>query len=157
MVCLKVHENDFQENFNALHLASTYAREDVIKVLLAKKGVDVYSSGGVCYSILISIIIRLYFCLSRSNITVTYRRFRFKAQTTDSHTHGGEQANGYGNQHTPSASGVLWKRHSDHRGRSNLLIFIIFVRVRTVMHVLNLFSLLYVGRENPAFIGRGDR
>jgi len=42
---------NFQENFNALHLASTYSREDVIKVLLPKKGVDVYSPGGVCYLI----------------------------------------------------------------------------------------------------------
>lgn len=34
---------------NALHLAATYSREDVIKVLLPKKSVDVYSPGGVCY------------------------------------------------------------------------------------------------------------
>ncbi|XP_027850754.2 serine/threonine-protein phosphatase 6 regulatory ankyrin repeat subunit A isoform X2 [Aphis gossypii] len=34
------------ENFNALHLAATYSREDVIKVLLPKKGVDVYCPGG---------------------------------------------------------------------------------------------------------------
>ncbi|XP_050428286.1 serine/threonine-protein phosphatase 6 regulatory ankyrin repeat subunit A isoform X2 [Adelges cooleyi] len=34
------------DNFNVLHLAATYSREDVIKVLLSKKGVDVYCPGG---------------------------------------------------------------------------------------------------------------
>lgn len=36
-----------QDNYNALHIAAMYSREDVVKLLLAKKGVDVYAPGGV--------------------------------------------------------------------------------------------------------------
>ncbi|KAK6640210.1 hypothetical protein RUM44_011896 [Polyplax serrata] len=35
------------DNYNALHIASMHSREDVVKLLLTKKGVDVYSSGGL--------------------------------------------------------------------------------------------------------------
>ncbi|GLH16065.1 uncharacterized protein GBIM_20427 [Gryllus bimaculatus] len=34
------------DNFNALHIAAMHSREDVVKLLLAKKGVDVYAAGG---------------------------------------------------------------------------------------------------------------
>uniref|UniRef100_T1H944 Ion transport domain-containing protein n=1 Tax=Rhodnius prolixus TaxID=13249 RepID=T1H944_RHOPR len=34
------------DNYNALHIAAMYSREDVVKLLLAKKGVDVYAPGG---------------------------------------------------------------------------------------------------------------
>ncbi|XP_046663670.1 LOW QUALITY PROTEIN: serine/threonine-protein phosphatase 6 regulatory ankyrin repeat subunit A [Homalodisca vitripennis] len=34
------------DNFNALHIAAMFSREDVVKLLLAKKGVDVYAPGG---------------------------------------------------------------------------------------------------------------
>ncbi|XP_025833800.1 serine/threonine-protein phosphatase 6 regulatory ankyrin repeat subunit A [Agrilus planipennis] len=34
------------DNYNALHLAAMYSREDVVKLLLTKKGVDPYSTGG---------------------------------------------------------------------------------------------------------------
>lgn len=37
----------FQDNYNALHIASMFSREDVVKLLLSKKGVDVYAPGGV--------------------------------------------------------------------------------------------------------------
>lgn len=43
-------ENDiliFQDNYNVLHIASMHSREDVVKLLLGKKGVDPYSTGGV--------------------------------------------------------------------------------------------------------------
>lgn len=36
-----------QDNYNALHIASMYSREDVVKLLLNKRGVDPYSTGGV--------------------------------------------------------------------------------------------------------------
>lgn len=42
---------------NALHLASTYSREDVIKVLLPKKGVDVYCPGGVSREYILCVLI----------------------------------------------------------------------------------------------------
>lgn len=35
------------ENFNVLHLAAMHSREDIVKLLLAKKGCDPYSTGGV--------------------------------------------------------------------------------------------------------------
>ncbi|KAK9508267.1 hypothetical protein O3M35_007964 [Rhynocoris fuscipes] len=34
------------DNYNALHIAAMYSREDVVKTLLSKKGVDVYAPGG---------------------------------------------------------------------------------------------------------------
>lgn len=37
----------FQDNYNVLHVAAMYSREDVIKSLLVKKGVDSFSTGGV--------------------------------------------------------------------------------------------------------------
>ena len=37
----------FQDNYNALHIAAMYSREDVVKLLLSKKGVDPYVTGGV--------------------------------------------------------------------------------------------------------------
>lgn len=37
----------FQDNYNVLHIASMYSREDVVKTLLAKKGVDPFATGGV--------------------------------------------------------------------------------------------------------------
>lgn len=36
-----------QDNYNALHIAAMYSREDVVKLLLSKRGVDVYATGGV--------------------------------------------------------------------------------------------------------------
>ncbi|KAK9890744.1 hypothetical protein WA026_012092 [Henosepilachna vigintioctopunctata] len=35
------------ENFNGLHIAALHAREDIVKLLLAKKGCDPYSTGGI--------------------------------------------------------------------------------------------------------------
>lgn len=37
----------FQDNYNVLHVASMYSREDVVKALLNKKGSDPYATGGV--------------------------------------------------------------------------------------------------------------
>lgn len=37
-----------QDNYNALHIAAMYSREDVVKLLLSKRGVDPYATGGVC-------------------------------------------------------------------------------------------------------------
>ncbi|CRL00840.1 CLUMA_CG014091, isoform A [Clunio marinus] len=34
------------DNYNVLHIASMYSREDVVKTLLNKKGVDAFSTGG---------------------------------------------------------------------------------------------------------------
>lgn len=56
MYIITTYKTNFQDNFNALHLAATYSREDVIKILLQAKGVDVYSLGGVCYLHLIIFI-----------------------------------------------------------------------------------------------------
>jgi hypothetical protein len=36
-----------QDNYNALHIAAMYSREDTVKIMLAKKGVDPFASGGV--------------------------------------------------------------------------------------------------------------
>lgn len=36
-----------QDNYNALHIAAMYSREDVVKLLLSKRGVDPYATGGV--------------------------------------------------------------------------------------------------------------
>lgn len=36
-----------QDNYNVLHIASMYSREDVVKLLLSKRGVDPFSTGGV--------------------------------------------------------------------------------------------------------------
>lgn len=38
---------DFQDNYNVLHISAMYSREDVVKLLLTKRGVDPYSTGGV--------------------------------------------------------------------------------------------------------------
>uniref|UniRef100_A0AAG5DJ21 Uncharacterized protein n=1 Tax=Anopheles atroparvus TaxID=41427 RepID=A0AAG5DJ21_ANOAO len=35
------------DNYNVIHIASMYSREDVVKLLLQKRGVDPYSTGGV--------------------------------------------------------------------------------------------------------------
>ncbi|KAJ1519694.1 hypothetical protein ONE63_004957 [Megalurothrips usitatus] len=35
-----------QDNYNALHVAAMFSREEVVKLLLPKKGVDVYAPGG---------------------------------------------------------------------------------------------------------------
>ncbi|RZF44417.1 hypothetical protein LSTR_LSTR013677, partial [Laodelphax striatellus] len=49
---LKLNENDIeqsagrQDNYNALHVASMFSREEIVKLLLAKKGVDIYAPGG---------------------------------------------------------------------------------------------------------------
>lgn len=37
----------FQDNYNVLHISAMYSREDVVKLLLSKRGVDPYSTGGV--------------------------------------------------------------------------------------------------------------
>lgn len=37
----------FQDNYNVLHIAAMYSREDVVKLLLTKRGVDPFSTGGV--------------------------------------------------------------------------------------------------------------
>lgn len=37
----------FQDNYNALHISAMYSREDVVKLLLTKKGVDPFCTGGV--------------------------------------------------------------------------------------------------------------
>lgn len=42
----------FQDNYNVLHIASMYSREDVVKTLLNKKGVDAFSTGGVSEKLL---------------------------------------------------------------------------------------------------------
>ncbi|KAK0166183.1 hypothetical protein PV328_004625 [Microctonus aethiopoides] len=34
------------DNYNALHIAAMYSREDVVKLLLSKRGVDPYAAGG---------------------------------------------------------------------------------------------------------------
>ncbi|GFG36261.1 hypothetical protein Cfor_08873 [Coptotermes formosanus] len=34
------------DNYNALHIAAMYSREDIVKILLTKKGVDPFASGG---------------------------------------------------------------------------------------------------------------
>ncbi|XP_050477994.1 serine/threonine-protein phosphatase 6 regulatory ankyrin repeat subunit A isoform X1 [Bombus huntii] len=34
------------DNYNALHIAAMYSREDVVKLLLSKRGVDPYATGG---------------------------------------------------------------------------------------------------------------
>ncbi|KAF7990242.1 hypothetical protein HCN44_000047 [Aphidius gifuensis] len=34
------------DNYNALHISAMYSREDVVKLLLSKKGVDPYATGG---------------------------------------------------------------------------------------------------------------
>jgi len=36
-----------QDNYNVLHIAAMYSREDVVKLLLTKRGVDPFSTGGV--------------------------------------------------------------------------------------------------------------
>lgn len=36
-----------QDNYNALHISAMYSREDVVKSLLSKRGVDPYATGGV--------------------------------------------------------------------------------------------------------------
>lgn len=38
---------ELQDNFNVLHIAAMYSREDVVKLLLTKRGVDPFSTGGV--------------------------------------------------------------------------------------------------------------
>lgn len=37
----------FQDHYNVLHIAAMYSREDVVKLLLNKRGVDPFSTGGV--------------------------------------------------------------------------------------------------------------
>jgi predicted HAD superfamily hydrolase len=41
------YEFPLQDNYNVLHIASMYSREDVVKLILNKKGSDAYSTGGV--------------------------------------------------------------------------------------------------------------
>lgn len=47
VVSLKFFPLFFQDHFNVLHVAAMYSREDVVKLLLNKRGVDPYSTGGV--------------------------------------------------------------------------------------------------------------
>lgn len=37
----------FQDNYNVLHIAAMYSREDVVKLLINKRGVDPFTTGGV--------------------------------------------------------------------------------------------------------------
>lgn len=46
----------FQDHFNVLHIAAMYSREDVVKLLLNKRGVDPFSTGGVSIRESISIV-----------------------------------------------------------------------------------------------------
>lgn len=46
---IKLSSLYLQDNYNVLHIASMYSREDVVKTLLNKKGVDAFSTGGVRY------------------------------------------------------------------------------------------------------------
>lgn len=39
--------NVLQDHYNVLHIAAMHSREDVVKLLLNKRGVDVFSTGGV--------------------------------------------------------------------------------------------------------------
>lgn len=61
------HSFNFQDNYNVLHIAAMYSREDVVKLLLSKRGVDPFSTGGVSfifnYSVLRVIIIKPLFQL----------------------------------------------------------------------------------------------
>jgi len=41
------HMFSLQDNYNALHISAMYSREDVVKLLLSKRGVDPYATGGV--------------------------------------------------------------------------------------------------------------
>lgn len=42
-----LYRNYLQDNYNVIHISAMYSREDVVKLLLTKKGVDPYSTGGV--------------------------------------------------------------------------------------------------------------
>lgn len=47
LLLLLVSFLSFQDNYNVLHIAAMYSREDVVKLLLTKRGVDPFSTGGV--------------------------------------------------------------------------------------------------------------
>lgn len=49
-----------QDHFNVLHIAAMYSREDVVKLLLNKRGVDPFSTGGVSINIQIDILSDVY-------------------------------------------------------------------------------------------------
>lgn len=36
-----------QDNYNVLHISAMYSREDIVKLLLSKRGVDPFATGGV--------------------------------------------------------------------------------------------------------------
>lgn len=48
----------FQDNYNVLHIASMFSREDVVKLLLNKRGVDPYATGGVSTTTILYISIQ---------------------------------------------------------------------------------------------------
>lgn len=52
-----------QDNYNALHIAAMYSREDVVKLLLSKRGVDPYAAGGVSYFLFQFFFFIKYNCL----------------------------------------------------------------------------------------------
>lgn len=43
------YKNEFvwQDNYNVLHISAMYSREDIVKLLLSKRGVDPFATGGV--------------------------------------------------------------------------------------------------------------
>lgn len=52
----------FQDNYNVLQIASMFSREDVVKLLLNKRGVDAYSTGGVSILHLFSLLLNMHVC-----------------------------------------------------------------------------------------------
>lgn len=58
----------FQDHYNVLHVGAMYSREDVVKLLLNKKGVDPFSTGGVSINFQIDI-----HCLLKTNQIILQR------------------------------------------------------------------------------------
>jgi ankyrin repeat protein len=53
-----------QDNYNALHIAAMHSREDIVKILLSKKGVDPFASGGVSRCNIVTRVIHLQYATS---------------------------------------------------------------------------------------------
>lgn len=103
-----------QDNYNALHIAAMYSREDVVKLLLSKRSVDPHATGGVwAFS-------RFSHFLSLSRITKRGCYFSVickydVAEATNCRTLGRVQTNGYRYLHFESIAG---RRRAGHQAES---------------------------------------
>lgn len=141
----------FQDNYNVLHVSAMYSREDVVKLLLSKKGVDPYATGGVstftsvlltgnrfaCWTVIKTLYFLCYgvkyvprtlgsdsFRLVRELVAIqkgSLNTFRFSVSTTDSGASGRFKTNRNGYFNPACLASSRWEGYSTKTGRSELI------------------------------------